>query len=405
MPDDQRLNQDPSENARSSQSGILPEVCASQDYLHLLTRIPDPAADDISLEVKPQYDRIVDHLLRQPPEIRQLVLIRLETTDLLSLRATSHSLHALVHDSERAICLDLSEHICKTYCLSHLAISVDNLSEFVKVTRRYSAIRGVSDIIASRVCNSMKLRQSSTREGALKDVRLNAHILLKQKLIRSFIILQHYLNSVFKILLENEEHLIGLDDEIYSGLFNIFDFDQQQFLTDHMSQLTESDFIDVTASWHAFRSVCKARNVSLSSRIFNFCSVTFKHVLFYDGFAPFASLLDQDATRNAQQAVLKIYDERRLKRSSEKSEIPLSSIHHLDTRKDILLMDSHCRRSSDSRVAYINHQDIWDRAAGSSMMQKLQRFPTIKTPSEWVKDLVRTIENGSEVVIGDWTVA
>lgn len=390
-------------NQLALQRSTAPLLHASRDYLDLLTRIP--ASEEPHTDAKVRYDGVLDLLLKQPPEMRQLILCWLDPIDLLNLRATSHTLHTLVHDSESAICVELSEQISKTYALNHLSISINDFSTYFLTSRWYRTIRDLSDIFATRICDRMSLRPGRTEKKTLSTVRSRTHSTLKWRLTRSFIILQYYLTFVFKTMIENEKHLSSLDDEDYIVLFNIFDLDQQHFLANSMAGLTESDFIDVTASWSIFRSVCKAKNVPLNLRTYAFCSVTIKQIFMYEGFAPFAKLLAKNTDSKAQQAILKQLDERQMRQSLMGDYALLESIQHLTICKEVLRMDFHYRRSSKAREAYINHQDIWDRSARALMMQKLGRFPKIMSASEWIGGLVSPVEKDSEVVIGSWNTA
>lgn len=371
------------------------------DYLRLLTRIPVPTPAESQQASQQPFDGIINLLLRQPTEIRQLVINWFEVTDLLNLRATNHALQALVHDSECGICVEFSEHISRSYALSHVPLSIDQLSIYFQAERWYRGICEVSEILTSRICQSISLSPHSSKDQTIVDLLPKVHKRVKWKLTRSLILLQHYLNFVFQTLVENEAHLSSLDDDDYIGLFNIFDLDQQNFLTEHMGRLTEADFIDVTASLGVFKAVCKARRLPLNLKTHTFSLVSIKQVLMYNGFVPFAELLAKKTTSRDQVSIIKQLDSQWSRQRSDIGYVQLESIQHLTPRALPGTALDH-RRSIKAREAYIDHQDIWDRSARALMMQKLGRFPTIVSPTEWVQGLVDTIDKGRTVFVGSW---
>ena len=400
-------------DAQTRSSAMQTQADVSYSYLHLLDRLHarltpalPPAVPSMS---EHSYDGILRLLLLQPLEIRLLILSWLEGKDLLSLRSVSHVYHDMIHHSERALCIALAERIAKAHDLSGISLTVPNYSAFLRLSRQYSAICKLATTVATRISGYVALTAHASGSIVLEHWRKKAAARLRGRLARALIILQQYLDYLLEVLANNEEHLRSLTEDDYTSLHNIFDFDQQKFLADYMSGLTETDFVDVTAALGIFSSTCKARSVpfELKSSAFPFPSI--RKILVYKGLAPFAELLSVDTTREQQANLL-----RRLSTSIAQLRVSatpawtgplLDTIHHIDTDGQSRHLHYDVKRSSRARDSFVGQQDIWDRAARVLMMSKLGRFPNLESPSIWITNVVLADEKETGMTLKTWDKA
>jgi len=226
-------------------------------------------------------------------------------------------------------------------------------------------------------------------------------------LARAFIQLHVYLNFLLDTITKNEEDLSHLDDDEYTTLHHIFDLDQQKFLADHMSSLTEQDFIDITAALVIFKSVCKARCVPFTFRSHTHPFTSVRQILVYKGLAPFTQLLAPDAGLAQQDVHLRricreIGQSRRSYLNSSTQSDCIRSIHCLEGYNESRDAFLDPRRSSKAREAFVNHQDIWDRSSRAFMMRKLGRYPTLQSSTIWISNVIVEGERESQIVVGPW---
>lgn len=381
----------------------------SDSYMSLLRRISwptstpsqDPAMADI--ESNPH---IISLLLQQPPEIIHHVLYWLEPGDLLSLRMTNKILHNLIHQSERAICLTLPARITRGHGCHVSLCPVPDLSSFFRMYRTFESVCKVATIVADRISGFMKSRAHSGDKQALNDWRQRKIQLLKPKLKRCLIILQHYLNFLARTIVRNDFFLQHLADDEYLALHNIYDLDMQDFMAREMDWLSEADFTDVSAVYAILKAVCKGRNVPLTLKSLGFPFASMKQILIYRGLSPLGKLLPPEVDLAQQNKILRrlcedIAHQNRTISNTLGYQKPLDSIYHLSPKGE---RDTYFqRRGSKVRDQFMTQQDIWDKAARAFMMRKLGRFPSVQSTTVWIqKTVVEQGEREADVVVGPW---
>jgi len=382
-------------------------------YLQLLSRISlhsQPAQNPSRSKMeKPRHDSVINLLLQQPTEIRNLILNSLDSRDLLTMRATSRTLHDLIHESSTPLCLSFYEHNSRIHHLPLTPLNTPNLSAFFRMSSRYKSACEVATIIALRIAQYLSTRATRDDNAALEIWRRKVISRLERRLKRSLIILQIYLNFMLDNMNENEGNLEPLDDDEYTGLHNIFLFDEQSFLQRNMPMLTETDFIDVTAALEILKLMCKGRCVPfrMKSPAHPFTSV--RHILMVKGLAPFTELLAKDVSLAQQEALLRRLSRNigQSRRSHSASNVasPCSSLNALDgywQSRDICF---DLKRSNSARDRFISHQDIWDKSARAFMMPRLERAPKTQAATVWIQKLcVEGDEKAreSDILIGDW---
>lgn len=378
-------------------------------YLHLLSRIttyvqPLPASESMPSH---DYTRILALLLLQPLEIRQLILKYMTPTSLLSLRQTSRTLHELVHSSEKGLCLSLIERTSKFHSLSGITIAVSNLAAYVRISRQNTAIGKLAQILAETIGNVLTRTFVRAGDGYnLQIWRQRKSALLGKRLARALIILQQYLNFFLETLMSNERHLTDLDDNEYTDLSHVFDFDQQRYLSDHMSGLTEQDFVDVVAATTIFKAICKARFIPFNLKSVHSPFVSVRQILIYKGLSPFADLLAEGTILQRQKALIDQLSKSigTVRRSGTLSlaSRALDTLHCLAGYAES--RDAWCdnQRSSKARDTFLQRQDIWDRSARAFMMQKLRRYPSVQPLSVWIPRVVAEDEREREIHLGKW---
>lgn len=382
-------------------------------YLQLLGRLslnPEPMSTSSQNETQTHtYEAVVDLLLQQPSEIRAMILNNLEAVDLLSLRATSRTLHNLIHDSSRGLCLGLCEHIAKTHGLYHIPINLPDLSAFFRMSHRYNSACEVATIIAERVARHVSMMGIRGDKSALDTWRKKKRLRLERRMKRSLIILQVYLMFMQNNMNDNEGNLEPLNDDEYTSLHNIFLFDDQEFLREHMSGLTEEDLMEVTAALDVLKLICRGRCVPfrMKSPAHPFTSV--RQILILKGLAPFTELLNKDASLAQQEAIL-----RRLSRNNglyrrsyagPDTDPPCPSLHILDGYWQSRKVMFDLKRSNKARDRFIDNQDIWDKSARGLMMLKLGKAPRMLSAASWIQKLCIEDEKGvrgSEILLGNW---
>lgn len=390
---------------------------SSSSYLQLLSRISPSLRAPLSrnilrpeMEEKYPCHNVLNLLLQQPPEIKNQVLRWLEPEELLRLRATCHALHAFIHESERAICLSLTDRIAQKHNISDAAINVPDLSTFFRLSKQYDSACQVAMVTAERIARHLKSSGQSDDKNAVEAWRARKAVRLQERLTRSFIHLQIYLNFLLDTMIRNEADLSHLDEDDYVCLHHIFDLDQQQFLTNQMSTLTERDFVDITAALVIFKSICKARCVpfTLKSHTHPFTSV--RQILIYKGLAPFAKLLARDTGLAQQDAFLRrisreIGQYRKSFMASAAQESSCTLAYELKGYKQSKRAFFDPKRGSKARDSFISHQDIWDRSARAYMMRKLGRYPTLQSSTTWIVNVVAEEERESQITLGPWDMS
>lgn len=341
-----------------------------------------------------------------------MVLNRLQPTDLLSLRATSLTLHNLIHDSSRSLCIGLSDRVSVSHGLSHIPISLPDLSAFFTVSRRYMSACAVASIIAERLARHLSTMDLRADKSALEAWRKKKMLSLEKKLGRSLMILQLYLMFMLDNMNDNERSLEPLDDEEYTSLHNIFLFDEQEFLEHNMSALTETDFMDVTAAVEVFKLTCKARSLPFRMKSPAHPFISVRQLLVLKGLGPFTELLAKDAGLAQQEAIL-----RRLGRSIGQSrrsstmagsDLPCPSLHALAGYWHDRNAFFDLKRNNRARDKFVSQQDIWDKSARALMMPKLDKAPETQSAAAWIRKICTQGEKDlkeSDVLIGTWDQA
>lgn len=358
---------------------------------------------------EPTYEGVIRLLLQQPDEIRYLVLNKLDSLDLLSLRATNHTLHQLVHGASPALCAGLSKRIAESHKLSHITMGISDLSTFFNMSSRFKAACGVAAIVAERIApylTSLDLRGDKT---ALQAWRKRKKLLMQRRLERGLIILQIYLVFMLNNMNDNELYFEPLDDETYTSLRNIFLFDQQGFIKKHMSGLTEEEFTNVTAALELLKETCKARCIPFRSKFSAHPFTSIRQILILKGLAPFTKLLVKD-TSMAQQATIlrrlnRQFGQHRRSYITSETESPCLSLPMLVGYWQSRIAFFDVKRSNQARDRFIANQDIWDTSARAVITQKLGVAPMAQTATNMVQKLC-VEENGQPdkgvVLVGAW---
>lgn len=380
------------------------------NYLQLLSRITS-CVTSLSTTTEAEmsdhsYHDVLNLLLQQPLEIRHLIFGWLEPRDLLNLRMTDRTWHNQVHASEQPICMDFADHLTKLNDLTNVPIRVHSFSSLCQISNRYVSLCDLAKVLADQVGSRLTVKDRSDTKDILEQWRRKKVRRLERKLLRALLILQQYLDLFQEIIIKNERLLEALPDSDYISLHNIFDLDQQQTLSEHMSGLSENDFTDVTAVFGIFKSICKARNLPFHLKVHTFPFASVRQILVHKGLAPFGKLLAPDCSQTQQDTILRSLSQdiaslRRLPRLVQER-LTLGSIHHIDGYAQSKELRFDMKRSSKPRDIFISHQDIWDRSARALMMSKLGRFPAIPGYVRWISEVITEGEERVEILPGPW---
>lgn len=388
-------------------------------YLHLLGRISNYSQQALSTFVsqteKPTYTGVINLLLQQPPEIRTAILDNLESRDLLSLRATSHTLHNLVHESSSALCGGLKERISKGNDLSHIHVNIPDLSAFVKISSRYRSACEVAVIIADRIAQHVSPTCLRFDKRALEDWRKKKSRRLERRLRRNLVVLELYLMFMLYNMDANEGNLEPLDNDEYTSLRNIFLLDEQEYFRSHMSGLTEADIVEVTTALDILRSTCEARCVPFTMKSPSYPFTSVRQILIFKGLAPFAELLTADAGLALQETILRRQSRsiRQYRRSYTMLEPhgPCHALSALEGYWHNQKVPFDVKRSSSARELFISHQDIWVESARAFMQHKLGRALKMEralkkqSAAAWIQGVCVEDEKSmreSEISVGNW---
>jgi len=399
-------------------SRITPGIPRGSDnipysYLHLLSRIShrshQASRTSVSYMEGLTSTGLLDLLLQQPPEIKIAILDNLEPRDLLTLRATSHALHNLVHESSGALCIGLKERISKANDMFYIHINIPNLSAFLQVSSRYRSACQVAAIIAEKIARHVSPTSIRLDKRALEAWRKKKSRSMERRLRRNLIVLELYLMFMLQNMNDNEGSLQPLDDGEYKSLHNIFLFDEQAFFRRHMPGLTETDSVDVGTTLDILKTTCEARCVPFKMKSPAYPFISVRHILIRKGLAPFAELLAEDAGLAVQETILRRQsrDMRQCRRSytTRKSHDSCPTLHALEGYWQTQAVAFDVKRSSEAREKFVSHQDIWDKSARAFIQHKLERAPLKQSATAWIRKVCAEDDKSmkqSVVFVGDW---
>lgn len=386
------------------------------NYLELLNRL---TRNRLSSQTDPGMscanaakDRVIGQLLGLPAEIRLCVLFWLEPSDILNLRAASHALHELVHESESAICHAFPRRVAASYGITLPRISLHAFSACIRQDLKYSAIAECAQFASQRITAFARhVKYSGDKEG-LEKWRLRQVPHLTARITRSFILLQCFLDLFKEILVTNDHYFRCLTDDDYIALRNVYDLDQQNSLEAHMSWLTEQDFYDISCALGILHSICRARNVPFKRKGHTYPCASVRSILILQGIPAMWELWPRHVHPKKQcekmnQLNMKLSPHQQPEWCKRSTREPLKSIHHLNGYDEIQeFFHEKITHFGDSRSqeVFLERQDLWHRAARAFMMRKLGRQLGHQSTTTWIQLAVvdGTPSKPSDVTLGPW---
>ena len=388
-------------------SNQLQRTAQNHDYQELLDRILSSKQANEAVQLR--YGGMLTALLRQPVEIVTDVFSHLTFSDLMNLRLVNKRTHELVHYSAETIGANLAESINVSFDIQHIPVAIPNLESLLMISRRFQLFDATAGAIAERI--GMHLQRdtiSKTQdESALTAWRNKKIKLITHRLTRSFIILQQYLDLMRDTFVDNEPYFQPLNDEEYETLTNIFDFDQQAFMTKRLSELTENDYNDVTAAFNILKAACKARSFGFSTCPNGSPWLSVKALMLYTGFFIFPAILAKEFSQTVcDQVVGQAASLVEKQRNASFRINPNVNITHLDgyLREVERNVYFDKRRNRRARATFVQNQNLWGRAARSLIMQKFGTVPRDVNATAWIRKICTGTGTckESDIKLGPW---